>query len=388
MTARLAALTAAAAAASLAGCSPFDGDGDRAGGRQGTSTSGSDTEAAPPIPRKRWIAAVRWHDLASDIYLLDPNGTNETRLTERAGFNTNPSWSPDGSRIAFLSTRDNPAGNVSELYVMAADGSEQTRLTRGGAGPFVWSSDGTRLAFTRAGDLFVANADGSGERRLTDAPMSGLTGAPTSNYVESWSPDGSKILFSTTRHDRWAGNLETMTADSAIPELYVMNADGSAQTRLTENRLGEHEATWSPDGREILFVGFRVGPPIAPDSFARAGAWALYLMTADGERRRRLGRMSSPQAAVWSPDGSTIAFTRARGNKHALYTIKGGARGSTMLLEKVTVESPTWSPDGSQIAVVTQDELLGPTALYVVNSDGSREVRLKHTNVAEVKWSP
>lgn len=59
-----------------------------------------------------------------------------------------------------------------------------------------------------------------------------------------------------------------------------------------------------------------------------------------------------------------------------------------MLLEKATVESPTWSPDGSQIAVVTQDEVLGPTSMYVVDSDGSREVRSKHTNVTELNWSP
>lgn len=393
MTFRLAAVSAAVAAASIAGCSPFEKDEDLSGERRETATSGSETQVAPQNPKKGWLAAVRNRDdlAASDIYLVDPTGTEAVvRLTEGSEWNVSPVWSPDRSRIAFASTRDKRGGNVFELYVMNADGSEQTRLTRGGAGlsSFVWSPDGTRIAFARAGGLFVANADGSGERRLTDAPRSHFRGVPNSNYPHAWSPDGSKILFGTTRHDEWAGNLESMTAEMAIPELYTINADGGHQTRLTKNRLGEHEASWSPDGREILFVGFRVGPPIAPGSNVHNGKYGIYLMTAEGKEIRKIG--SGFGKPVWSPDGSTIAFTRPDDNsaRYSLYTIDPRTGRLTMLLRKTSVGTPTWSPDGSQIAVDTADDVLGPSAIYVVNSDGSGETRLKQGGGGELAWAP
>ena len=391
MTFRLAAVTAAVAAASIAGCSPFEKDEDLAGEGQETATSGSETEDAPQHPKKGWLAAVRNRDdlAASDIYLLDPTGTEAVvRLTEGSEWNMNPVWSPDGSRIAFSSTRD---GNAFELYVMNADGSEQTRLTRGGVAPssFVWSPDGTRIAFGRADGLFVANADGSGERRLTDAGGPDATGVPIYDHPHAWSPDGSTILFGTTRHQKWAGNLETMTAEMAIPELYTINAGGGREARLTENRLGEHLASWSPDGREILFVGFRLGPPIRPGSSVHNGEYGLYLMTAEGKKLRKIAD-SGFGDPVWSPDGSTIAFTRPDNNsaRSSLYTIDPRTGRLTMLLRKTSVGTPTWSPDGSQIAADTADEVLGPSAIYVVNSDGSGETRLKQGGGGELAWSP
>jgi Tol biopolymer transport system component len=137
-----------------------------------------------------------------------------------------PKWSADGTQIGFTSARD---GNA-EIYLMNADGSNQTRLTKN-AGDDVhprWSPDGTKIVFVYGfGDgryeIYLMNADGSNQTPLTDSP-----GPLDNNFGARWSADGMQIIFWSERD----GNAE----------LYAMNADGSAQTRLTDNPA----SYWSP----------------------------------------------------------------------------------------------------------------------------------------------
>ena len=137
----------------------------------------------------------------------------------------------ENGKIAFTSTRD---GNR-EIYVMNADGSEQTNISNDPAPDYQpsWSPDGTKIAFTRdAGDfgwyeVYVMNADGSEQTRLTNS-------GPNFDGDPSWSPDGTKIAFSSGReHDSYR-------------EIYVMNADGSEQTRLTNDLGYEDGPDWGP----------------------------------------------------------------------------------------------------------------------------------------------
>lgn len=140
--------------------------------------------------------------------------------------NFNKSNSITAGKIAFASDRD---GNW-EIYVMNADGSGQTRLTKNPARDEFpdWSPDGKKIAFVsgRDGtiDTYVMNADGTGQARLTTNPAD--------DYRPAWSPDGSKIAFMAHRD----GNTE----------IYVMNADGSSQTNLTQNQADDWEPSWSP----------------------------------------------------------------------------------------------------------------------------------------------
>jgi len=172
----------------------------------------------------------------SEIYVMDADGSHQRNLTNNPADDVAPVWSPDGSRIAFVSDRKEYESD--DIYVMDADGSHQRNLTNNLAVDVnpVWSPDGSRLAFTSYRDgnseIYVMDADGSNQTRLTDDPAW--------DEDPAWSPDGSCLAFLSNRD----GNSE----------IYVMDADGSNQTRLTNNpdQDGYHP-TWSPDGSRLVF---------------------------------------------------------------------------------------------------------------------------------------
>jgi TolB protein len=165
------------------------------------------------------------------IDVVNADGTGQKTLLPHKGgaFEESPRWSPDGKRIAWTSTRD----KNQDIWVMNADGKNPTRLTSDPSadnGPS-WSPDGKRLAFAggRSGnfDIYSMNADGSDVRRLTTDPKL--------DYWPAWSPDGKRIAFTSNRD----GNYE----------IYVMNADGSGQRNVTSHPAQDNFAAWSPDGR-------------------------------------------------------------------------------------------------------------------------------------------
>ena len=206
----------------------------------------------------RTIEGGRW-----EIFVMNADGTGETRLTNNPAFDGHPDWSPDGEKIAFERDFD-------EIYVMnAADGSGQTRLTTGEAPS--WSPDGEKIAFAR-GDIYVMNADGTGETRLTNSP--------TFDGYPDWSPDGEKIAFTRTVGDNY--------------EIFVMNADGTGQTRLTNNTGLIHDLhpSWSPDSEKIAF-----------DS-SRDVNDEIFVMNADGTGQTRLTGTSVTTSGGFHPSWS------------------------------------------------------------------------------------
>lgn len=163
-----------------------------------------------------------------DIFSLDLLTGEQRRLTTEGG--AFPQWSPDGSRIAFFSRRD--GNGDAELYVMSADGSNQTRLTHNPANDFVssWSPDGRRLAFART--------DASGSQiwilDLTTMTETQVTNLPGLKVKPDWSPDGLYLLFHGT------------TAGTADNEIFRVRTDGSDLLRLTTNPANDSQPDWQP----------------------------------------------------------------------------------------------------------------------------------------------
>ena len=156
-----------------------------------------------------------------DIFQIDPDGSNMTRLTHDQTTNHHAAWSPDGSKIVFTTWRD---GNA-EIYVMDADGGNQVRLTDEAAfdGWASWSPSGDRIAFTSARviggyDIFVMDADGGNPTRLTENRRLDTDVRPY------WSPDGNTILYTSDEGSEF--DLE----------VWVMNADGTGKRQLTDNQ--------------------------------------------------------------------------------------------------------------------------------------------------------
>lgn len=399
-------------------------DADGSNEIQLTNTSGRRNEAPDWSPDGSKIAFDSSRLFYGEIYVMNPDGSNQVALTNDGNLNTGPEWSPDGTRIAFTSNRDGhqavyvmnadgsnqigltsnltsidggprwqrlpaassptptptptatptPAGNgkiaffstrdgTGEIYVMEANGSNPTRLTHSSGWPPTVtmpaiSPDGTKVVFARLSwvdgngyDLYLVDADGSNEIRLTNNP-----GADTQ---PDWSPDGTKIAFSTDRE----GNFE----------VYVMNADGTDPVNLTNSRGSDSRPAWSPDGSQIAFDSDR-------DELYHA---QVYVMNADGSNQVPLTTQTYNVDPTWSPDGSQIAFSTLRWGHYEIYVMNADGSNQTRLTNS-TVDSlfPSWSPDGARItfcAVYT-----GEAEIYSMDLDGSNLVNLTNNPAGEM----
>jgi Tol biopolymer transport system component len=262
----------------------------------------------------------------AELFTLAATGENPAPLTENEGIvDSQPAWSPDGRRIAFVRTM--PQSGRSDLWTATSEGKGRVRIT---STPFPerdpsWSPDGTKIVYaarTRGSGpfrIFVAKPDGTARAQLTTQPLGSADRAPV------WSPDGTKIAFMSDRGGGFA-------------EIYVMNADGTGEQALTANDVVDANPSWSPDGTRIAVE--RCCPDGSSDIFT------IDVVT--GVETNLTNSTSFMDFdPSWSPDGTTIAFVSFQideGNID-IWSIHADGTFPTRLTEDPSDDlSPDWQP--------------------------------------------
>jgi TolB protein len=262
------------------------------------------------------IAFQSQRDGNPEVYIMNPDGTNQRRLTLDSQFDGEPAFSPSGEKIAFSSYRD---GN-SEIYIMNADGSLQTNLTNNPAfdGHPTFSPDGKKIAFAseRGGHpgIWVMDVDGSNQTELAEG---------AGGTEPAFSQDGTKIVFSGTG---------TSGADS---EIWVMDANGLNRSNLSQDaRADDSDPSFSPDGTKIVFT---------KDVHDGAGS-EIFVMNADGTNPINLTNMKgSDYHPAFSLNGTMITFTTLRdGNAEIYVMVANGSMPFNITRSPSDDEAPVW----------------------------------------------
>lgn len=374
-------------------------------------------------PDGRWVAfTVTTIDKAqntrnTDIWLVPTAGGEPRQLTTHPAADARPRWSPDGRKLAFISTRD----GTSQIWVMDVTGGEPERLTRfpTGASGVLWSPDGRHLAFTaevypdcpdeacnhqreqerarspvkarlyirllyrhwdtwkdgKRRHLFVIPAAGGTARDLTpgdhDVPPFSLGGPD--DYA--FSPDGSELCFA-----RKDGRDEAISTNS---DLWIVPVRGGEPRRLTTNPAADNSPLYSPDGRYIAYRA-QERPGFESDR------WRLMLYDRQTGRTRSLTEALDHwvEEFVWAPDSQRLYFTVAEGGAFPIYTVTLATGEIRKLVPTGANEGLQITPDGKTL-IFLRHGFSQPAELYRVNVDGSQLAPLTRMNaerLAAIQW--
>jgi uncharacterized repeat protein (TIGR01451 family) len=261
---------------------------------------------------------------------------------------------PVNGQIAFTHLGDDGGLTVEQLdtdleqmAVINEDGSDMTTLTFGPhAEDAAWSPDGSKLAYSTVRDdslqIWVMNADGSEQTCVTSNSLRRDDGP-------AWSPDGTKLAF------------------TGGGQIWVVNADGTNEVKLSDGTTLDDYPDWSPDGSKIVFT-----------KDAMSGNAQTCVMDADGSNLVNLSNNSwAERDPDWSPDGSKIAYYSFQDGHYEIYVMDADGSNQTQLTKtdyEVANQDPAWSPDGTKLAFMTNRD--GNAEVYVMDSDGGNQTRV------------
>jgi dipeptidyl aminopeptidase/acylaminoacyl peptidase len=368
----------------------------------------SDPQLSPD--GSRILYTLSWADrdqdeMRSALWEVDVEGGAARRFTHGPKRDWSPRWSPDGSRIAFLSDR----GGTAQIYVMPADGGEArqvTSLEEGVAGP-VWSPDGRRIAFTARVGLELEPAGEQEKERVARRPIevdeldykwdvlgqyrgrhshvftvlvdggepTPLTSGPYEDTSPAWSSDGSWIAFVSARHADHDLDL--------VSDIFVAPADGGEPRRLTAGLGPAMAPAWSPDGRRIAYAGN--AHPTGQFGLHNLTVWCVGLDGAEPEEIthgfdrslvRQPPHLPSPPI-IWSGDGDRIIFAAQDGGSVHLFAVASGGGEPRRILGGHERTIVTFSADrATRRLAVLASSISAPSTVLVTNGEGGPEREL------------
>lgn len=293
-------------------------------------------------------------------YIIQPDGTIHT-LAENFDYYGRPVLSPDQKKIAFTAyTLD--IDREYELYTINTDGTNFTKLTDFNddlafLGDISWSPDGSKIVFSKAdqpstNDLYVINQDGTGLAQLTD-------NHEVADRTPKWAPDGSSIAFKREQNNS--------------QDLYEVTPDGVDLLNITNSPdRNEGNISWSPDSQQLRY------------SASENGERNIFITDIDGSDIINITQNQDyhGESEAWSPDGSKIGFVQFNSDRSEsnIYVMNSDGSNFTKLTSSVPEQlniNPTWSPDGTKI-VFTRNVFLHPDYsaekfyhVFVMNTDGT-----------------
>jgi TolB protein len=223
-----------------------------------------------------------------------------------------------------------------------------------------WTPDGSKVLFTSDWQVHVVNSDGTRLRKLSSGG--------SKDAFAVWSPEGFRIALQSEKEGR--------------PDIYVMNSDGSSPKRLTNSARGARMPSWSRDGEQIAYMG----------------DGGIHVVGANGTGDRQVTNYADDFRPLWSPVGTKILFRSRRDGNSEVYIMNPDGSGQINISRNPSNdEDHAWSPDGNEIVFVSdrdsgldeQDHFVTRRELYVVNVDGTRLTRITHNSYAfSPTWSP
>jgi Tol biopolymer transport system component len=229
-----------------------------------------------------------------EIFTLSADGNNLRRITDNGFWDLYPVWSPDGSRVAFLSQRTSNLG----IYTMNADGNDTKLLYDSSSNEADIDWRGDRIVFTKDSSIWIMQADKTGVRQITHPPRAGEWGnanLPFGDYDPRINPDGSRVVFERLVGDQSPyGNYD----------LFIVDTISSNEFRLTQSGYSQGIASWSNAGDRLVYIVAAIGA---------TGQYDLYMTNVDGMANRNITpRYFPPQflchCAVFSNDDTAIYF--------------------------------------------------------------------------------
>jgi len=299
-----------------------------------------------------------------EIYTMNDDGSNQTRVTNTTVNHMGYLWAPNGQKIAVVPEQDGT--NWWDILVMNPDGSNRLNLTLDVKFSlhFGWSADSSKIAFESDRDgpfaLWTVNADGSSMTRLINT-----FGAERS---PAWAPNGQKIAY-----------LSYLNSVNNKPDIWLINPDGSSALNLTQTAATEGPPVWSPDGTKILF-GRRSSTSVPFD---------IYVMNPDGTGVTFLATGGTVTDYRWSPDGTKIAFISTRDGNLEIYVMNANGSNQVRLTNHSALDiGPAWSANGQRIVFSTFRT--GNWEVFIMNADGSNQVNLTNNPAIDDagRWRP